>query len=150
MKQCPRCKEQHEISCFCRDRTNVDGLNTYCRACVKEMRNDPRCRALDNASQRARYHGNVDEREARRDRKYKRNYGLSLISYNRLLADQHHKCAICGTVPFDDKHHLCVDHNHSTGVVRGLLCASCNSLIGYVHENPTRLTNAAIYLRKYA
>lgn len=52
-------------------------------------------------------------------------YGLTLEDYECMLADQGGACAICGAPPKRNRLH--VDHDHKTGVVRGLLCARCNS-----------------------
>jgi hypothetical protein len=68
-----------------------------------------------------------------RENRYKRIYGISIEEYNQMLSDQNGVCAICGT-DVVDKHgrrkHWCVDHCHTTGVVRGLLCISCNQFLG--------------------
>ena len=44
---------------------------------------------------------------------------------------------------------LCVDHNHKTGKLRGLLCRTCNSALGLVDDNMDWLLNCIEYLRKY-
>jgi hypothetical protein len=44
---------------------------------------------------------------------------------------------------------LSVDHNHTTGAVRGLLCANCNLAIGYANDDPVVLRKAIAYLDKY-
>ena len=51
-------------------------------------------------------------------------------------------CEICGDV----KETLCIDHNHDTGKIRGLLCANCNRAIGLLQDDPTILIKAAEYL----
>jgi hypothetical protein len=56
---------------------------------------------------------------------------------------QEGRCATCGR---GDKI-LCVDHNHSTGIVRGLLCHRCNLGIGFLQDNPDLTQRATDYLR---
>ena len=58
----------------------------------------------------------------------KKNYGLSRIKYDNIFNAQGGKCAICNT----DGRELCVDHDHTTGKVRGLLCHRCNFALGYL------------------
>jgi hypothetical protein len=70
-------------------------------------------------------------------------YGLDEAAYQALLAKQDGKCAICEEVKT-----LFVDHCHTTGDVRGLLCPSCNSAIGMLGENPAALTRAISYLSR--
>ncbi len=72
-------------------------------------------------------------------------YGITLDEYQRMLAAQGGVCAICkGTCP--RKNRLAVDHDHSTGEVRGLLCDPCNSAIGIMEDSPERLRAAADYI----
>lgn len=60
----------------------------------------------------------------------KNNTGLTLTQYNELLDAQGGGCAICGTTP--KKIRLSVDHDHATGMIRGLLCHGCNTkVIGF-------------------
>ena len=44
---------------------------------------------------------------------------------------------------------ICVDHNHTTGKIRGLLCHKCNSMLGYIKESPLTLQRAVAYLQYY-
>lgn len=76
-----------------------------------------------------------------------RNYGIRLIEYNKLLKKQEGKCVICFEPP---KHtRLCVDHNHNTGEIRGLLCHLCNSVLGGCNDSIILLQDAIRYLRKF-
>ena len=63
------------------------------------------------------------------------------------LEDQNNECAICGT-PFEDEYKAQIDHCHTSGRVRGLLCIECNWMLGKANDNPTILRNAAAYLEK--
>jgi hypothetical protein len=71
-----------------------------------------------------------------------KRYGLSEEGYKALLAQQHGRCPICKQ-KFDVP---CVDHCHSTGRVRGLLCNKCNPGIGYFDDDPNRTRAATVYL----
>lgn len=61
---------------------------------------------------------------------------------------QENKCAICGGEPKFPRSRLCVDHNHITGVFRGLLCGHCNTALGLMSDNPEILEAAARYIRQ--
>ena len=81
----------------------------------------------------------------------KRRYGIDHIEYDRLLIAQNNKCAICGSETNESKKkkRLCVDHNHKTGKVRGLLCDRCNSTLGKINDDISTLANMISYLNKY-
>ena len=86
------------------------------------------------------------------ERYLRRSYGITLTEYERLLEKQHHRCAICGGEGFlmDKNRHrikLVVDHNHSTGEVRGLLCHNCNRALGLLHDDENSLRKALSYLQ---
>lgn len=85
-----------------------------------------------------RYHTNKSVHLAY---KLKNFYGLSLMDYDNLVKKQEKKCAICAKVPIV----LCVDHCHTTGKVRGLLCHGCNLALGHF-KNERLLTAAKSYL----
>lgn len=64
-----------------------------------------------------------------------------------LLIAQKGRCYICArsfaTLPAKD---CCIDHNHETGEIRGLLCNWCNTMLGFAQDNPRHLANASSYL----
>ena len=70
-------------------------------------------------------------------------HGLSLEEYEALLRTQNGACAICKKKP---ARWLCIDHCHSTGVVRGLLCVKCNTGLGLYNEDPSFMHSAIAYL----
>lgn len=76
-----------------------------------------------------------------------RSYGISQSAYLSMLDAQGGTCAICKTSAFGIKG-PCVDHDHITGQVRGILCNNCNRAIGLLKENIFILKAAINYLRK--
>lgn len=77
-------------------------------------------------------------------------YSLSDTEYTAMRESQNNSCAICGTPPppVNYRTHLDVDHCHTTGVVRGLLCNNCNRGLGHFKDNPELLIKAAQYLKR--
>lgn len=72
-------------------------------------------------------------------------YDLAEGDYDRLFEAQDGRCWICGVQP--RKLRLAVDHNHTTGEVRGLLCKRCNrNLLGAAHDDTELLQRAIEYL----
>ena len=81
----------------------------------------------------------------------RRAYGISIEEYDTMLAKQDHRCAVCGTDDPGGKHKIFnVDHCHSTGKVRALLCRNCNMLLGMAKDRPEYLTQLIAYLVKHS
>ena len=76
---------------------------------------------------------------------------MTMEEYDTLLEKQGGVCAVCGTddTTYSKGNHFHVDHNHTTGKVRGLLCGHCNLAIGQVKEDPQIIHNMISYLEKY-
>jgi hypothetical protein len=83
-----------------------------------------------------------------RDRYLRKAYGVDHVAYDELFRRQKGKCAICGTRTAINgaSHELFVDHDHATGMIRGLLCMQCNRGVGSFRDNPALLRSAAEYL----
>jgi len=93
-----------------------------------------------NERQRRRYRSDPHRREKRRARVY----GLSDDDYNAILARQHGGCGVCKRTGLE----LCVDHDHATNKVRGLLCHNCNKALGLFQDNPDVTDAGSAYLRQ--
>ena len=84
------------------------------------------------------------------EKNLRNNYQLSAEDFNDLWQKQQGKCGVCsvGMSPRGrTSDSVCVDHNHLTGQVRGLLCRGCNHGIGQLKDCPDVLEAAARYLR---
>lgn len=136
-KLCGRCKEPFPRESF---RMRADGdREGYCRECMKITA------AARNKKWRA---ANPDSsREGSRRSKLKTAYGLTMESYDSMMREQSGLCAICHQPP--GRRRLAVDHCHSTGRVRGLLCAPCNTALGSFRDEIPLLVAAIAYLKKY-
>ena len=94
-------------------------------------------------------------KEHKKDKKYlnkiyqkKTKYGISEEEYKKFLTETENRCCICGR-QFNEKDRPCVDHDHVTKKVRGIICSRCNTLIGFAMDNITILENAIKYLKKH-
>jgi hypothetical protein len=77
-------------------------------------------------------------------------HGLTIDDYDRILAYQNGRCAIClCSTPGGRWNVFYVDHDHSNGKVRGLLCSICNTMIGQAKDSTTRLRSAVRYLERH-
>lgn len=98
----------------------------------------------------AHYHGHRESiRERRRDLRYQRIYGITLEEYNKMFAAQNGCCYICKTHQADLGKPLSVDHHHSSGKVRRLLCVKCNAGLGNFKEDASLLRKAMDYLKEF-
>lgn len=108
-----------------------------------------------NAYQRAyrKLHPDCEKKyrnvEKTRETSWKRRYGITREDYNNFLEGQQNCCAICKSTTVGRKHtYFHVDHNHSTGKIRGLLCDLCNRGLGYFKDNSSLLEKASVYLNE--
>jgi hypothetical protein len=73
-----------------------------------------------------------------------RNRGITVETYQAMRDAQKNVCAICD-LP-DSRGRLCIDHDHGTNKVRGLICRSCNLALGYFKDDSSRMRKAAEYI----
>jgi hypothetical protein len=78
----------------------------------------------------------------------KKNFDISLSEYDNMCAMQGGVCAICGKIN-KNGNRLAVDHDHKTGKIRELLCAYCNSALGYACDDKNILLKMIEYLNKH-
>ena len=86
-----------------------------------------------------------DNPEKEKGRTLRESHNLSYENWLKMWEVQNGKCLICGkkfTKPSD----ACVDHNHKTGNIRGLLCSKCNLGLGFFKDNPKLTAKATEYL----
>jgi len=88
------------------------------------------------------------KKESDRKVDLKRRYGITESQYNKMYNEQNGKCALCESESIGRKGavHFCVDHNHNTGAVRGLLCHNCNVVLGKIKDSKEWLNRALKYV----
>ncbi len=146
-KTCSKCGEARSLDEFGKKASNKDGLQSWCKACLSIYSREYGARNRDKL--------NAYNREYRAANPLmvfasgiKRHYGITLADYDVMLEAQGGVCAICGKTPGENGRRLCVDHDHETNEVRGLLCTHCNVVLGYWHDNPETARQAMLYLRR--
>lgn len=104
------------------------------------------CRSCHNTGRHAQLKARAyqNNKDAYKDKFLKRKYGIGLLEFYVLSELQNHSCLICRETPTDRA--LDVDHCHTTGEVRGLLCSACNTGLGLFKDNPDSLITALEYL----
>jgi len=137
-----------------KDGTLYTKLKRICRTCeltaAKKYNKRPEVREAQKEWQKKEYHRTKDKHRAYR---INRIYGLTEEDYTYLLVKQNGCCAICKTnVSTRDKtgnpQRFSIDHNHTTGKVRGLLCGRCNTALGLFLDDTKSLEQAIIYLKE--
>lgn len=143
-KQCRRCLETKPVADFWINRSNHDGLQTFCKVCGKR----------DNYTYRTTEHGMIRVISGRHKHALKK-FRLTQAGYDALLLAQDGLCAICRmpetmtnrAATTIGPRRLAVDHCHKTGKIRGLLCCGCNQAIGRFKDNPATLRAAIAYIK---
>ncbi len=146
---CPRCERTRSLVFF--GQRPGGRRKGYCRECETAYHAErlaTRKDARDSKREAARRYARS---ERNRELRLAKLYGITLADYDGMLEAQSGKCAICSAdEPGGNAAYWHVDHDHSTGRVRGLLCARCNIGLGYFQDDPQRLAAAGAYLAQTA
>jgi hypothetical protein len=136
-KKCTGCKKLKSKEDFSKRSDRKIGVQAKCKECQGK-----------DAKKRRKKMPEVFKNYDRKTH-LKRHYNLSLDEYNLIYEKQLGKCACCGKHQHELKRALDVDHDHTTGEIRGLLCSRCNTAIGYVEEKKEILEEIILYLKKH-
>lgn len=147
-KKCHLCNVTKPIDEFFKDASNSDGYARRCKECKNAQTKAWRNKNKEDYNEYMRKHREEHpqseiQKEQNRNRVMKSRYGIDGNDYKALLDLQKDVCAICEQ---KSKRRLLVDHDHSNGMVRGLLCDRCNVAIAIL-DNPTLLQAAKKYLK---
>lgn len=134
-KACFWCHEIKPLEEFYRHPQGKKGVTSHCKACQSRHAKNRR-RVPLNKTQYA---------ETTRRGWLKRKYRLTVEQYDCMVEKQGGVCAICGKPSCS---RLCIDHNHASGEIRGLLCTRCNISLG-VLEDEGFIKRATEYLMNY-
>ena len=137
-RKCKDCKKVKPYSEFPYNKSYKDNIRPYCIPCR---------RIRENMSYHKNKHKHPYDYEKDKDTKLKRAYGISYQKYLEMLDAQDGKCAICGTTDTGKRKAFAVDHCHTCGEVRGLLCSNCNTAIGSLREDLEIMQRAMDYVK---
>lgn len=153
-KVCLLCNLEKPIHKF--SRLSPNGLRQSrcnpCRAIVNKQKlselppEERERRRIKNLERRKVYVSELSEAQKRKAL-LKSKYGISLETFDTLLEQQGNKCALCSGSEPGGKHDIFhVDHCHSSGSVRGLLCHKCNIALGFLGDCQTAIQKALDYV----
>lgn len=153
MKQCGICGNHKPYKDYHKSSTSKDGCQHRCKECSKTIRKEYHLKNKEKYNLKNKLWVEQN-REAIRNYQLAK-YGITQVDYEYLREQQKECCAICGRHETLIKrcnykgavqHALHVDHCHTTGKVRGLLCFNCNALLGKCRDSISILNNAIRYL----
>lgn len=136
---CKKCQSVKPLTDFFHRKRNKDGYATQCKIC--STRTHKHKYKTDEAYRKKRIQRTTVS-------KRKKWYGITEEEFDKLLETQKGCCAICNTLLDRSRKGLCpfLDHSHSTGKVRGILCGECNRGLGFFKDNEMFLFSAIQYL----
>lgn len=127
LKKCLRCSKYKPREKFSKDRRRKDHLQKYCKICCKKLhktnykKNKLRIKARISKYRKQKWTKYMNS-------KYKNNYGITYEEKKQMLGWQKGRCAVCRKKL--SLRNAKLDHDHSNGVLRMLLCNGCNTGIG--------------------
>jgi len=148
MKKCTKCKKEKLESDFSYQNKSENKFMSICKDCISEYQKNKR---LNNIEKQKKLDKIIYQKTKERRIKYakeyrikypdrtrntnlKSKYGIDQSEYNKKLIEQDNKCAICEISIVDYGKIFCVDHDHNTNKVRGLVCDTCNRGLGYYEK----------------
>lgn len=139
MFRCTDCHISKIATAFSKQKRKNGTYGTYGRRST--------CKTCRVETETRRYVSESPERkQSRRNKFLIKKYGITIDQYNQMFISQNGRCSGCDRHQNELSKSLAVDHDHKTGIVRGLLCANCNLLIGFSYDIPAALRNLAVYL----
>ena len=142
-KICSKCKIEKDISDFHKCYSRKKGVHPQCKVC--------RLTYLANNKEKTHKYGKEyrkNNKDKTRNYSLKRNYGITLEQKQQIYVKQNKKCAICPRY-IETVNSACVDHEHTTGKIREILCRKCNSALGLLQDNPEICFAAGNYILKH-
>ena len=147
-KQCTKCNQIKELDSFGIVKRSPNKRKSWCTICAglastKWQKNH---KEQNNATRRTRLKANPEKEQSSR---LVRRYGITLDQKKKMLDNQGYKCPLCQRHENVLARSLMVDHCHTTGKVRELLCFNCNSALGHLKEDIETAKRLVEYIIKH-
>lgn len=151
---CTKCKQDKEPSEFHKDKKKISGLTSWCKDCRNEARKGHYWKDPEHGRNRTKKYRESLTQEQRymtnRSTKLKSAYGLTLEQVEEMKRLQDYSCYVCGRHESEaGSKGLVVDHNHTTGEIRKLLCSRCNTALGLLNEDIGIFTSLINYVKEH-
>ena len=147
------------MSKFGKDKHRKSGLTVHCKACRNKanreyLNKNPGLKKKINdryKKYRKEYYSRPENKAKLRDNHLQSQFGLTHDDYEKILAEQNGVCWICKEHRVaKNKEYMAIDHCHSSGKIRGILCNWCNKALGAFRDDIDLLKNAIEYLEKHS
>lgn len=149
MKPCTECKINKALNEFYVSKRAKDGKQCVCKECSSLISKKIKAQGNIGKIRKKALPSGYKGKEAKKHNSLIFYYGITLEQYKNMFEKQNGCCASCGINESTLKRSLHVDHDHSTKVVRALLCSNCNTALGSLKESFFNIMNLAKYLKKY-
>lgn len=166
-KKCIRCGNEKPLSEFTFHNREKRQHRNFCHDCekiwIRQFHKSPQGKekgrewVANNKEKIKEYKRLYRQDEIKRERNkiyqrarwLKENFNMTVDDYMVIYEKQNGQCAICKSDQNGSRKNFCVDHDHETGKVRGLLCHNCNVSVGLMKDSPSLLRKAAEYLEGF-
>lgn len=173
LKICGKCKKEYPIDNFNKDKNTKTGYSSYCKKCKSRsdksyIEKNPHAREANKVRSK-KWKNENPERYKQIVKKWKsenkdrvkeldkkshlwNTYKLTINDFEKMYKSQDGKCAICknsGKLWVDHDHDCCPETRGCEKCVRGLLCPSCNTLVGYIETRGHLIEDAIEYIKLY-
>ena len=150
VKMCVVCGGIKQPEEFYKDSRMKAGLSSECKECKRTRALAYRKGEHEPRGKKKSKHGIDDSKAIRKINNASSNmritFGIDQKAYDEQLKAQNGVCAICGENP-ESSRRLSIDHCHTSGVLRGILCHSCNVGLGFFSDDVEKLKKAITYLQ---
>lgn len=143
MKICRICSNEKETSLFVKSKAFKSGVDSICLDCSRQKVKEWRQKNPDKRKLQTQRESGKDYNH---NKHLKATYGITRAEYLDMFSKQNGCCKICGSHQLEHSKRLAVDHCHTTGKIRGLLCQPCNLMLGGSKDNVSTLLRAITYL----
>jgi hypothetical protein len=147
LKTCNKCGEEKNINLFKKN-------HAICRTCYNiwqktkyriKVNTEEGRQKIRNSHLAWRRKNRLHVRKLSRNSHLKITFGITPEQYDEMCVKQNFKCAVCREKD-DMGKRLSIDHDHSTGRIRGLLCTKCNLALGNLKDNTESIKRLLVYL----